>query len=330
MDQLTAHLDRGWDLAQRGDGRGAEISARRALEVEADSPEAHNLLGFSRALLGEHDEALDLYLQAIALDDKFLEPVLNAAELCLSSLGDLEAALAFCNDALELIDGEEELTDTLLLQFDALMGLGRAEDAHAVCSRLPSPPFANPIHSFLVGRALFEMGDSAGAEALLLVAAKQDVENPEPHYYLAMIREEQGDAGASIRGFLKSRDLDLQLPSPAWSLSYERFGKVVEEVVEQLAPRLRSLVDSSQVFLANVPGVEVVVDGADPRAPILVDAIEGSSTPMRVFVYQRNIERIAGCRDRIEEALRISLEQEIASFAFGELEPPSAERFTLN
>src|SRR5690606_10910815 len=82
MDQFTAHLDRGWDLAQRGDAAGAEASARRALELEGDSPEAHNLLGFSCALRGEHDEALDYYVQAIALDDTFLEAVLNAAEIC--------------------------------------------------------------------------------------------------------------------------------------------------------------------------------------------------------------------------------------------------------
>ena len=34
MDQLTAHLDRGWDLAQQGDVRGAEASARQALEID--------------------------------------------------------------------------------------------------------------------------------------------------------------------------------------------------------------------------------------------------------------------------------------------------------
>jgi len=121
MDQFTAHLDRGWDLAQRGDAAGAEASARRALELEGDSPEAHNLLGFSCALRGEHDEALDYYVQAIALDDTFLEAVLNAAEICVFPIGDFESALAYCDDALDLVETDDELTDALLLKFDALM-----------------------------------------------------------------------------------------------------------------------------------------------------------------------------------------------------------------
>src|SRR5258708_6815010 len=51
-DQLTAQLDRGWDLAQQGDARGAEASARQALEIDANAPEVHNLLGYIAALAG--------------------------------------------------------------------------------------------------------------------------------------------------------------------------------------------------------------------------------------------------------------------------------------
>ena len=47
MDQFSAHLDRGWDLVQRGDAYGAEHSARRALELNGESPEAYNLLGYA-------------------------------------------------------------------------------------------------------------------------------------------------------------------------------------------------------------------------------------------------------------------------------------------
>ena len=65
MDQFSAHLDRGWDLVQRGDPRGAELSARRALEIDAQSPEAYNLLGYVAALKGEHCCAAHVPLGAI-------------------------------------------------------------------------------------------------------------------------------------------------------------------------------------------------------------------------------------------------------------------------
>src|SRR5690606_18952990 len=119
MDQFSAHLDRGWDLVQKGDPRAAEQSARRALEIDSQSPEAYNLLGYIAALEGEYEEALENYRQAIALDDTFLEAMLNAAELCIHPLGDLEQALSLCEDAIELAENDEELVDALLLQFDA-------------------------------------------------------------------------------------------------------------------------------------------------------------------------------------------------------------------
>ena len=76
MDQLSAHLDRGWDLVQRGDLKGARASARRALETEKESPEAHNLLGFVAAQEGDSEEALEHYRQAMALDDGYIDPML--------------------------------------------------------------------------------------------------------------------------------------------------------------------------------------------------------------------------------------------------------------
>ena len=79
MDQLSAHLDRGWDLAQKGDAAGASACAKRALEIDAQSPEVHNLLGYTSALTGDSEEALEHYRQAIALDETYLEAMLNAA-----------------------------------------------------------------------------------------------------------------------------------------------------------------------------------------------------------------------------------------------------------
>jgi hypothetical protein len=66
-----------------------------------------------------------------------------------------------------------------------------------------------------------------------------------------------------------------------------------------------------------VPGVEVVVDGVDPRALLLLDGVNagGSVTTMtaRVFVYQRNVERLAGSIDQVEAEIRAALEREITA-----------------
>ncbi len=329
MDQLTAHLDRGWDLAQRGDAPGAEASARKALELEAQSPEAHNLLGFAAALRGDFDEAMEYYRQAIALDDTFLEAILNAAELCIHPLGEFEEAIALCDDALNLVESGDELTDTLLLKFDALLGLGDKDAALATLRQIPKGPFENPGHAFLVGRAYFEMGELELAEELLLDAAKREPESPDPPYYLALILDQRGDTAGATDALLRSRYLDSLTSGPPFSLSREAFLATTRKAALSVTPRLRASLDEREIHTADLPGVEAIVEGADPRAPVLVDVLEDDGT-VRVFVYQKNIERIAGSMDRLSEEIRNAIEREVAAALLGDDLTPPPEGSALN
>lgn len=329
MDQLTAHLDRGWDLAQRGDAPGAEASARKALELEAQSPEAHNLLGFAAALRGDFDEAMEYYRQSIALDDTFLEAILNAAELCIHPLGEFEEAVELCEEALSLVESGDELTDTLLLKFDAHLGLGDREAALASLRLIPKGPFENPGHAFLVGRAYFEMGESALAEELLLDASKREPESADPPYYLALISDQRGDIAGATEALLRSRYLDSLTEGPPWSLTREAFLATTRKAALSVTPRLRASLDEREIHTADLPGVEAIVEGADPRAPVLVDVLEDDGA-VRVFVYQKNMERIAGSVDRLAEEIRDAIEREVAAALLGDDLAPPPEGSALN
>jgi tetratricopeptide (TPR) repeat protein len=317
MDQFSAHLDRGWDLVQRGDPRGAELSARRALELDSQSPEAHNLLGYVSALKGEFEEAIESYRQAIALDDTYLEAMLNAAEVYIHPLAEFDEAIAMCDLALDLAETDDEVVDGLLLKFDALLGKGELEGARAVCERFPSGPFENPNHLFLVGRAYHEVGDISRAFPLIEESVKRNPKNAEAWYYLGLVRDERGDAGAATSAFLRSRELDLEVPPPPWSLSRETFEVAARRAIDTLPESLRVYVREGEVYAADVPGVEVVVDGVDPRALLLLDGIntEDKSLPLtaRVFVYQRNVERLSGSVDQVESEIGAALEREITA-----------------
>src|ERR1700749_4642728 len=223
MDQFSAHLDRGWDLVQRGDTRGAEASARRALELDPNSPEAHNLLGFVAAPGGDGEEAIQAYRQAIALDDTYLEAMLNAAEVYIHPLGDFDEAIAMCDQALDLAETDDGVGDGRLLKFDALLGKGETEGAREVCARFPAGPFESPSHLFLVGRAHYEVGDAERAFPLVEEAVKRNNRNAEAWYYLGLIRDERSDTAGATNAFLRSRELDLEVPAPSWSLSRETF-----------------------------------------------------------------------------------------------------------
>ena len=325
MDQFSAHLDRGWDLVQRGDSRGAEQSARRALELDNQSPEAYNLLGYVGALQGDFEEAVEYYRQAIALDDGYLEAMLNDAEVYIRPLGEFEEALSLCDQALDLAQNDDEIVDTLLLKFDALLGLNEIERARELCARFPEGPFETPNHTFLVGRALYEVGEIERAAPLVEQAVKDSPKNPEAFYYLGLVRDERGDTSGATLAFLRSRELDLELPTPSWSLTPDTFSHSVRQAVAALDPKLRAFVDENHIYVSDVPGVEVVVDGVDPRALLLLDAVAGPdglpADQARLFVYQRNLERLAGALEHIESELTAALDREITALFIERQDP---------
>jgi Flp pilus assembly protein TadD len=317
MDQFSAHLDRGWDLVQRGDTRGAQASAKQALELDPQSPEAYNLLGYVSALDGDAFEAAEHYRQAVALDDTYLEAMLNAAEVYIHPLGDFNEAIAMCEQALTLSETDEEVTDALLLTFDAMLGKGDLHGARAVILRAPSGPYDNPNHTFLVGRAFYEIGEVARAAPLIDEAANKDPMHAEAWYYLGLIRDERGDAHGATEAFLRAREIDLQEPPLPWSAPREIFSNAVQAARRALDPVFSRFIRTADIFVGEIPGIELVADGVDPRALLLLDGLTAPGEPgppcSRIFVYQRNVERVAGDPDRLEQMIQDALEREITA-----------------
>jgi Flp pilus assembly protein TadD len=315
-DQLTAHLDRGWDLAQKGDAPGAIECAKRALELDPQSPEVHNLMGYASALEGAADDALEHYRQAIALDETYFEAMLNAAELLLGPLADSEGAIDQIEEALDYAETDEEIADCILLKVDALMAKADYEEAKRAMSMLPDGPFNGPSYLFLMGRAWYELGQLEKAAPLIEQAATADPTSADAQYYLGLVRDEQGDARAATEALLRSRALDMMRSPPAWAPSPEAFAAVVRAAIEKLDLVLARYVREAEVFIVDLPGAELVVDGVDPRALLVLDTPmveEGAPPRVRVFVYQRNVERASGTLEAMDTELASALEREVTA-----------------
>jgi tetratricopeptide (TPR) repeat protein len=316
VDQLSAHLDRGWDLAQKGDAAGAAACAQRALELDPASPEVHNLLGYAAALEGDAEEALEHYRQAIALDETYFEAMLNAAEIMIHPIGDHDGAMAQLSDALDYAETDEEIADCVLLKVDALMAKGDFAEAKSAMKSIPEGPFENGSYTFLIGRAYYELGDIDKAAPLIEEAAKSDPDHADAQYYLGLVRDEQGNARGATEAFLRARGLDLSRPPPAWAPQPETFARTVSSVMAKLDGVLARFVTEAEVYVVDVPGAELVVDGVDPRALLILDTppvSEGAPARVRVFIYQRNVERAAGAAHAMEEELLGALEREITA-----------------
>ncbi|MEM9693637.1 MAG: tetratricopeptide repeat protein, partial [Myxococcota bacterium] len=271
MDQLSAHLERGWDLVARGNTQGAALSAERALELDPESAEVHNLVGYVAALNGESEEALDAYQQAIELDETYVEAMLNAAELLVHPIGDFDEALRMCDTILDITDYTDEVVDALLLKFEALVARGQREEGLKLLRNLPEGPYENPAQSYLAARAFFEAGDVERASKLLESALAVDPQHPEANYYAGLVAEDRGDNHAAVAAFLRTRQLELEAGVPPWSPNAETFLLFTRKALETIAndPELAPLIQSAEIYIADVPGAEVVVEGLDPRSLVL-------------------------------------------------------------
>jgi tetratricopeptide (TPR) repeat protein len=317
MDQLTAHLDRGWDLAQQGDVRGAEASARQALEIDANAPEVHNLLGYVAALEGEADSAVEHYKNALALDEGYFDAMLNLAEVLVHPLGELDDAIDQCDEAISWAENDEELADAMLIKIDALLAKRDEAAARRAVAALPEGPFESSRYDFLIGRAKYECGDVAGAEKWIDRALERDDHHADAHYYRALIRETHGDYLRSTSAFLRVRQLDELAPLSPGALQPVAFEESVRGALRKLDPALRRFVEQAELFVAPLPGLEVVADGVDPRAPMLLDGLATPDRPgppcARLFVYQRNLERLVASPTELVDELVATLEHEITA-----------------
>ncbi|MBW2453918.1 MAG: tetratricopeptide repeat protein [Deltaproteobacteria bacterium] len=342
MDQLSAHLDRGWDLAQRGDARGAEMSARQALELAPDSPEVHNLLGYVAALEGDCDEAVEAYQQAIFLDETYIEAMLNAAELMVHPLGLLDEAVNMCEQILDLTEFPDEVIDASLLKFEALITKGDKAAAKKLLASLPEGPYESHTQNYLAGRAHYETGDLEAAAQFIEAAIDGDLRSPDIYYYAGLLCEERDDRQGACAAFLQTRQLELEMGMPAWAPDGETFLKLTERAVTELPAELQTVVQSAELYIADLPGAEVVVDGVDPRALVLVDAAVSSSPDeaepsedpeqqlsVRIFLYALNLMHAAGGLHAMGQCIREALVSELET-TFGELadelaDPESAD-----
>ncbi len=86
--------------------------------------------------------------------------------------------------------------------------------------------------------------------------------------------------------------------------------------MEKLDIVLARYVREAEVYIVDLPGAELVVDGVDPRAMLVLDTPpveDGAPARVRVFVYQRNIERAAGSVEALDGEIAAALEREVTA-----------------
>ncbi|MDH4282365.1 MAG: UDP-N-acetylglucosamine-peptide N-acetylglucosaminyltransferase, partial [Myxococcales bacterium] len=178
---------------------------------------------------------------------------------------------------------------------DALLQQNDRAAAAELLLGLPEGPFENQQLDFLIGRAHFELDQVDAAATWIERAASRSDASSDVSYYLGLLRDRQGRTDEAPLAFLKTRHLDGLAQRPPWSPSHDRFEKLVQNALRELPEELAQRLEGNLIMVTDLPGLEVVAEGVDPRTPLLLDEMgttAGGEEQRRLFVYQRNIERL--------------------------------------
>jgi tetratricopeptide (TPR) repeat protein len=326
MDEHAAHLDRGWELLGKGNLPAAEKSAREALVLEPESPDAQVLLGQIELQRGRPERAMSRFRKAIELDPDYAEPYLSAAEVALLELDDPEQALELAEEVVSRADDQSEYLDALLLKVEALLAMdedetdGRAREA---LGELPEGPLEDPLLALRAAHAWLDLERYDQAESYYRQVIEKEPGTADAWHGLGMCAEGRDDHDAMVEAWLKARELDLEAEPPAWQLSEAEFEAVASESLDSLPDHIRKRLANVPILARDYPDPDIIRQGFDPR---ILGFFSGIPYPEKtsvsgppphldcILLFKRNIERAARSRDETLEEVRITLLHETGHF----------------
>ncbi len=190
-------------LLKKGETPSAIAMLRRAVELEPKNPEHHIHLGAALERSGALPEAVDEYRAAAAADPRHADAH-ERLGLLFATNGRFEDAAAAYEKA---IGAAPKVTRTRIALADCRAKLGKHDDAirgYREVMRL-DPAAVQVLYK--LGRVVHE---SEGAHAALPWyerAARDDKQNPMPHYYLGYMYKERGQKPRALAAFRRFLEL---------------------------------------------------------------------------------------------------------------------------
>ncbi len=311
MDRFSAHMDRSLDLVTRGKVTLALAAAHQALEISPENPEVHNLIGYVHAMGGDFDNALENYKKAIDLDEWYLEPILNAAELLVHPDADPDEAIRLCRRAAEMDLSAQELADVALVEVDALLGTGREEIARERISQIGEIDSLPAAYQTILGRALLDLGEIDEAKKLVNRSLNLDPNISDTWYCSGLIAREEGRRIDAVTAFLATRERDLKLPRVPWAIAAGDLDKIVSDLIGDMKQGFRETLNGTRVVVADYPGKDQILQEIDPREVVYAQSVNPDRKAFdTLWIFSQNLERVISPLN-MEDGLRKLIENEI-------------------
>lgn len=172
-------------------------------------------------------------------------------------------------------------------------------------------------------RLWLDLGEPEQALTPLRAAAERFPNNADAWHLLSEAEYARGDARAACHAALRVYRLDQQHPPPKWLPSPAQLHRKVVQVLSscpddtlrELGQRRAALV----LLVHEVPSLELVLEGVDPRISALSLATRGGSDDeppelTGLAIYRRNIARVARSPEQFDHELRYAVLEELANF----------------
>ncbi len=247
-------------------------------------------------------------------DETPLDPAIEAAATALEN-GDPESALV---EAARAKDAGERA----LMEVRAYLAMGMTQAAEGAWDRASAALGEDDVDVVeLEGElALVQWDLERAAGCFAAVAEVEDdayiVERR------ALLADLAGDVAASKALMESARELDPERPAPI-SVDDETFDKIVKEALGEMPERFSEALESVRIVTEPMPFAELgqssQVDSVPPDVlglfvgPNIHDLAEGASgeLPPTIYLFQRNLERMASSVEDLGVEIRVTLFHEI-------------------
>ena len=190
-----------------------------------------------------------------------------------------------------------------------------------------------------LSRLWLDLGSAEGALPLLRAAVERFPNNPDAWHLVSEAEFLAGDARAACHAALRVYRLDAQSQAPKWLPSPAQLHRKVvhilstctDDSLRELGQRRAALV----LLVHDVPSLELVLEGVDPRVPAVALATRGGHHDGHhdgrgeshddgaedrapeltgLAVYRRNLMRLARSPEQFDQELRFAVLEELANF----------------
>jgi tetratricopeptide (TPR) repeat protein len=232
-----------------------------------------------------------------------------------------DAAAAAEAEAVEAAEAEDE-------DEDALAELSEDENGEPLDEEERSAQVQRVLQFALrLSRLWLDLGSADGALPLLRGAVERFPSNADAWHLVSEAEFLSGDARAACHAALRVYRLDAQHQAPKWLPSPAQLHRKVvhilstctDEALRELGQRRAALV----LLVHDVPSLELVLEGVDPRIPAIVLATRGGHHDYEddrrpeltgLAVYRRNVMRMARTPEQFDQELRFAVLEELANF----------------